>query len=621
MKIIKGAVLLTLIILSSAYLTSGLELTASTGSNEGSSSTHVVYGATVDDYAHEHIGLNPGEAMLSNSFSGSGSLPSNSISKSDSKGNYVSVSRSVSGKSGTTIWKYDWNTYLPYSSTAGSGVGANLLLTANNAYSISGSGYASNKEGDIVNAYTSVGNSYPYTTSYLSNYQVNPYAFTNKVGANQKADYASSSGTSTINTYVSNLEGDVSQTNMAVTNGKISKPANNGLAGKSAVSTSLSMNAINAYDINGFSSAINKEGDFSVAQEYISSSKSISSLSAYDTSSDTRKESATAYQKAASGTGDYVWFNGYSGNKEGDRASSYITGSVNSYVGNPLNTVWARNNHAYAYESTSGAYGGNYANMLSHVENKAPASEGSTVYTGAGDFGVQKNKNNILSGSITSTADASMVYLTPKIDNVPFYRTAYILDPWRNQWTIDYKGTDQTTLIPKFMNDEFAVTYYRDSAVTRDRVYSMDDYWASLVSAHAGNDGFAITRDNGEMISAYDLKSQFTKGNGLTIFNGCSSFKPTSSGSRPLYDALNGNSYVAGGYEKDVVIGPPFGQSFIVKFFETMTDFSKPQSERTARAANDQAYAWVRSNNPGWVEDAYPKLKLLPSNHDLFVFV
>ena len=47
MKLIKGALLFALIF----SLTSGLELSASTGGNDGSSSTHVVYGATVDNYA------------------------------------------------------------------------------------------------------------------------------------------------------------------------------------------------------------------------------------------------------------------------------------------------------------------------------------------------------------------------------------------------------------------------------------------------------------------------------------------------------------------------------------------------------------------------------------------
>ena len=189
MRILLGFVLLPLIILITASLTSGLELSASTGGSSGISSTHVAYGATVDDYSHENIQLNPGADTLSNTFSGSGSLPSGSISISDTKGNYASVSRSISGKPRVTTWTYDWNTYYPSSSTAGSGVGAWLSLTAKYGYSIYGSGYASNKEGDITNAIASVGSS--DTISSLSNYYVNPRAFTNEVDADQSATSAS----------------------------------------------------------------------------------------------------------------------------------------------------------------------------------------------------------------------------------------------------------------------------------------------------------------------------------------------------------------------------------------------------------------------------------------------
>src|SRR5271157_5653518 len=140
MKRLLGIFLLPLIILITASPTSGLELSASTGGNGGSSSTNVRYGATIEDYANEHIHLNPGDGTLSNTFSGSGSLPYTSISTSDTKGNYAQVFRSVSGESVTTKWNYDWSTYKPTSS-AGNGVGAWLSLTASNAYSILGGSY------------------------------------------------------------------------------------------------------------------------------------------------------------------------------------------------------------------------------------------------------------------------------------------------------------------------------------------------------------------------------------------------------------------------------------------------------------------------------------------------
>ena len=185
-ELFKGFVSLLLIVLISISLTSGLELSASTGGNDGSSSMSVAYGATVADYAKEHIQLNPGDGTLSNAFSGSGSLPDSSISTSDTKGNYAKVYRSISGKSGTTKWNYDWSTYKPTSSTAGSGVGAWLSLTASNAYSISGGSYSSNHEGDNAQANTNI-NSNSLTDSWLGNYYTCATAFTNAANAHQTA--------------------------------------------------------------------------------------------------------------------------------------------------------------------------------------------------------------------------------------------------------------------------------------------------------------------------------------------------------------------------------------------------------------------------------------------------
>jgi len=111
MKRLSRFVLLPLIILITASLTSALELSASTGGNDGgSSSTNVHYGATIDDYNHEHIKINPGDGTLSNDWSGLGSLPYGIIDTTDSNGNYAKVSRSVVGKPGYTKWEYDWGT-------------------------------------------------------------------------------------------------------------------------------------------------------------------------------------------------------------------------------------------------------------------------------------------------------------------------------------------------------------------------------------------------------------------------------------------------------------------------------------------------------------------------------
>ena len=189
MKIINGSLLLTLIFLISVSMTSGLELSASTGGNEGSSSTMVVFGATVDDYANEHIGLSPEDGTLSNCFKGTGSLPYGSISKSDGNGNYAQVYRRISGKPIATEWSYDWKTYKTTSSTAGSGVGAWLSLTASNAYSISGGSYSSNREGYNAQVNTNINSNSP--TSSLTNYFAQSTASEKGVDAWQISDSAS----------------------------------------------------------------------------------------------------------------------------------------------------------------------------------------------------------------------------------------------------------------------------------------------------------------------------------------------------------------------------------------------------------------------------------------------
>jgi len=198
-----------LIFLICVSLTSGLELTASTGGTEGSSSTHVVYGAIVDDYANEHIGLDPEEGTLSNAFSGSGSLPLSQISKSDSKGNYVTAWRYVSGKSGVTSWNYDWSTYEPISSTAGSGVGAKLRMNVANAYSLWGGISGSNWEGDSANTMVTAHSPTGVLGTSVSNMYAYANAFSDEIFSRLSANLGTGAGDITFHAFSSNTEGDI----------------------------------------------------------------------------------------------------------------------------------------------------------------------------------------------------------------------------------------------------------------------------------------------------------------------------------------------------------------------------------------------------------------------------
>jgi hypothetical protein len=245
-NLFRGFASLLLIFLISVSLVSGLSLTASVEGNGVSSSTHTVYGATIDDFANQHIGLNPEEGTLSNAFSGSGSLPYNSLSISDTKGNYAEVHRSVSGEPGVTRWTYDWNTYMPHSSNAGYGVGARLWLTASNAYSISGGSSSSNKEGDNAQANTNI-NSNSLTASSLSDYYTEATAFTNAANAYQRAN--SASGNIQCNEFANNYEGDeiirsFIDPSMDIENGQITSYVGSAKAKKDSVTDSVSIGSL-----------------------------------------------------------------------------------------------------------------------------------------------------------------------------------------------------------------------------------------------------------------------------------------------------------------------------------------------------------------------------------------
>ena len=287
---------------------------------------NVRYGATVDDYNYEHIQLNPEDNTLSNAFSGSGSLPSSSISTSDAKGNYAQVYRSISGKPVTTKWNYDWSTYKPTSSTAGSGVGAWLSLTASNAYSISGGSYSSNGEGDNSQANTNI-NSNSLTASSLSNYYTCATAFTNAATAYQTAN--SAAGSSIIMGPVAkNREGDQAWDTITVTGGSLSTYSDSASAASRTSAISQSINSASGSSIQVGPVAKNSEGDQAWG---LINGGSLSGYSGYGTIS-SASAITTQYFKSISGSS--VQASTAATNSEGDQAwdtTTLTSGSLSGY--------------------------------------------------------------------------------------------------------------------------------------------------------------------------------------------------------------------------------------------------------------------------------------------------
>lgn len=505
MKRSLGFVLLPLIILSISSLASGLSLTASIGCNSGTSSTHVVFGATVDDYANEHVILNSEDGTLSNRFYGSGSLPFGVLSITDTKGDSATVYRSVSGKPGVTSWNYDWMTYRQYG-----GVGAKLSFTTANAYSFQGGSYGSNLEGDYAHTAASGSSPSGVTGAFVSNLNTFTNAYPDNVYSTLSANLGT--GASTI-----------------------------------------------CFD----SSSYNREGDYTY--QY---------LDAYGTARNPGK-----------------------------------INSPNIYA-DSIKTL------AQSGASTPGA-SGTSAILRTHAENKARMiGHKSTYNTGGGDFGINMKNYQQLTGSVyglaygsfPNQAVANNVFLYSSV-NVPSYRTAYLLDPYRREAVVRYGTKDWGyDAFNALMNKGLAVTYYRDSAVSRSRVGDMDNYYVSAILSHASNNGIQITRasESNRVITGSDLKSMFTNNpQGLAILAGCQSFYP-SDASSPLANAVRSKEWLSGGFTvNEDYQGLPL---FMSNFYNYLA------GGNTARTAANKATTDVYNTRHVSVTPTWT-----PSNHDFYL--
>jgi len=493
------------------------------------------------------------EGTLSNAFSGSGVLPLASLSRSDTKGDYVFVQRSVDGKPGITTWNYDWGTYIPYSSTAGSGVGAWLTLTANNAYKIFGRGYASNREGDIADASMTVGSSYPSTTSHLNVYYVDCNAFTNEVKVYQKANSAQSTGPTTVQGWANNLEKDYSTAYISISKGTINSPTTNVYSGKTSSWVYPTASTVNT-----------------------------------------------------AGTGNLY---AYASNREADSSSLKLQVS-NGIVTNPNFYAWSATGFAETWGRIPNAYGstteissqgldtalGYEEHWVWNTRTKSWDRIKTKVERGEGDFVAKRTNNNAFSNvELTTRATKSDITISSSGFGP---NTALILDPRRWEFVTDQKGSEiRDTVMNALKNNVrggYAVTYYSDAAVSKAKVLQMDEYKVSAIHTHSNPYLIYLSKSsNGvtwDSMYASELKSGYTNSNGMALVVGCNSFKDTGTGT--WADATN-KANVRGGTTSEW--GIQYGRNFINNYFTGMSQ------GYTASAANNYA-----SNN-----GANPKLLLL----------
>jgi hypothetical protein len=530
MKIIKGSLAFTLAFLISVSLTSGLQLTASTGGNDGSSSTTVLYGATVNDYADEQIGLNPGAATLAKSGSGTGNLPFSSLSLTDANGNSVSVSRSVYGTSAATTWNYDWWTYYPYSATAGYGVGAWMTLTASNAYQVYGRGSSSNTEGDVAGAYIQVGSSSPYTTSSLIGYSINPTAFTNEARVYQSAISATSTGPITAYGSSNNNAGDYTVSSIYANKGTVITPKTNVYAGKTS---SWSYPSASSIETTGYArlyaSASNSEGDSSEFRLDLTNGKVFA-----------------------------PYFYGWSG-------TSVITAST---AASTTKTI----KYAETWGKVSNAYGTS-VKITTKGLDKAVGYQvydgcSTKVENGEGYFAALKTNNDQF-GTVSVKTKSTIDDVVISTDGFGA-NTALILDPFYWKYVTKSGAVDiKDTVVNSLLKKGYAVTYYRDSAVSKDIVGQMDEYKVSAIHTDTTINTLALSKStdgiNADTMTAAELKAAYTNSNGMTLIVGSNSFKSTAAGT--LGDAVS-KAEVRGGTTKNWAI--TFGRNFINRYFTAM---------------------------------------------------
>lgn len=175
--------------------------------------------------------------LLTSASSGKGSMPKEDHMIWDSAGNMAWVSAKIVGSSATT-WSYNWLT--TKSSPEGQRVTSEEWLSASNAYSISASGNAQNKEGDYAQGDATV------VKGSISRYYVKAEATPSYARVSQRADSASGYGI-TFNDHSNNAESDWANSQTQIKNGAVSMPSTS-IPGYSAIGTATGTYAL--VDIN-----------------------------------------------------------------------------------------------------------------------------------------------------------------------------------------------------------------------------------------------------------------------------------------------------------------------------------------------------------------------------------
>lgn len=353
--------------------------------------------------------------------------------------------------------------------------------------------------------------------------------------------------------------------------------------------------------------------------------------------------SGTVSQGIDYATGHNIDVGTYAFDNVGKDSANVITkvksGSISSY--SDKSTAKKDETTAYAKISAKGTE----TEITSHAENKAPAQESwrplilagaaipVTVYSGKADFVALRTNDNPFSNIIVTTKATTN---DVDISSSGIEKTALILEPIKHELDavnagLLYFPPDYFDSIGSLLkNKGYAVTDYTDSAVSWEKVYKLDEYTISMINTHgleAGSDGtwrntehakgdsIGLTISKGateedRSKSWAELQLELTNPNNVNdmlILDGCGTFKQSSDGTYPGFDAVKG-AHVFGGFEGNIAMY--INPSFMNKFFERMC---AGDTFNVANKAAKDSVLGLQSLSFGW-HPGYENFKLQGGN-------
>jgi len=212
------------------------------------------------------------------------------------------------------------------------------------------------------------------------------------------------------------------------------------------------------------------------------------------------------------------------------------------------------------------------------------------VVGGAGVFAAKKNefKNAV----VTTAATQNDISISTRGFGS---KTALVLDPRRwefqdsaqNRMVQYVNGINLDPMMDSLKNAGYAVTYFSDAAVSRDKVKQMDDYWISVLNTHANPYIIELSKSSDgktyDTMQASELKGAYTNDNGMAIINGCNGFSETGLGT--WSDAVSKAS-VSEGWTS--TIGVDFSRIFLNNYFNYLSKgFTASQANNLAKATDN----------------------------------